>query len=383
MKHTVSALSLYIHFPFCISKCRYCDFYSIPFDTSLAHTFIEALKREWDRVCEEHSLRGARIQTIYCGGGTPSILTPHQWSSFARLLIHGLDTAPDLEWSVECNPESFDPDKARSWLDSGVNRLTLGVQSLDDRMLRFLGRPHTARQALDALSEPILGRFGSVGVDIMYGLAGQTLESLGATLDTVLAYEVVRHLSAYEVTLSDKTPLGRHRRLLPLPSEETLSDMMQLVCDTAGRSGFKRYEVSNWAKPSHRCRHNMVYWTHEPYVGLGPSAHSFLPPLRFANVADTQGYIEALERGRSPHAFAESLNSDSLASEMIFLGLRTAEGVNEDRFREMTGREFRDPSRNTTLQSLADEGFLVHSPPHWRPTARGMMMADGIASKLL
>ncbi|MBD3391331.1 MAG: radical SAM family heme chaperone HemW [Chitinivibrionales bacterium] len=378
----LNSISLYIHVPFCVRKCRYCDFYSVPYDGSLADRFIEALGRERRRIFEKRDLGGANIHTIYCGGGTPSLLSPEQWRRFCELVVSPLNISPDLEWTVECNPDSFTGSKAGAWLESGVTRCSLGVQSLDDRTLRLLGRTHSSARVREVLSGPALESFASVGVDIIYGLPDQTIADLESTLDELLSMHKVSHLSAYQLTISRKTPFGRHESRLRLPCEGIVSGMMDLICERAERHGFEQYEISNFARAGHACRHNQAYWSHTPYLGLGPSAHSYLPPARHANTGALDAYLSLVEQGKSPAAFSEHIGRASIASEMILLGLRTAAGINETAFANAAGDPFSSGDRKAVLENLVAEGYLAYAPPFWRPTSRGLRMADALARKL-
>jgi len=378
-----SALSLYIHFPFCAGKCRYCDFYSVRYTEAAADAFLAAVAREWELVRDAYRLGGTRITTLYCGGGTPSILTSAQWRRFCAWVRGTLTLATDVEWSVECNPESFDDEKAHVWLDAGVNRLSLGVQTLDERLLRLLGRPHDARKTLAVLDNQILRRFGSIGADIIYGIPGQSVRSLAETINRLLGRGVLDHLSAYELSVHDATPFGRHRRLLGMADENIAADMMALVRDMAAAAGFAQYEVSNFARPGRRCRHNMAYWDLAPYIGLGPAAHSYIHPQRFANVSSLNDYVQAIGSGRRPLAFTEQCTPESIAAEMLFLRLRTIDGLDEERFAAACGMPFQTAGRRAVLQQFIDAGLLEYRRPLWMPTVRGLGMADAMARRLV
>jgi oxygen-independent coproporphyrinogen-3 oxidase len=375
-------LSLYLHIPFCARKCRYCDFYSLPYDRDVADMFIDALAREWRMRCDAGTVSAdARIATIYIGGGTPGVLTPGQWESLGRILA-SMPMAPDIEFTVECNPESWSPGAARLWASLNVNRLSLGVQSLDDRELSVLGRGHTAAQALAVIDEAAAFGF-SIAADCIVGIPGQTAASLEQTLRRLSGHPGIDHLSAYELTIHENTPFSRHRRLLPLPSDESMARLMTVTNAVCARNGFEQYEISNYARPGKRCRHNLAYWDHRPYIGLGPAAHSFLLPHRWSNIADVNRYIAGMRDGRPIHEVEETLDAAMLAHEMIFLRLRTAEGLDERRFAELTGTEFATGGRNRVLDRLVKDGFLSHDPPFFRPTEKGMLVADGMARKLV
>ncbi len=374
------AYSLYIHIPFCSQKCRYCDFYSIQPGSGMLDRFIDALLREWQM--RKGALQEADLKTIFVGGGTPSLLSVPQWERLIDGLLRGVQLGALREWSIECNPESFSSEHARLWRDRGVTRLTFGVQSLVDRELSVLGRCHTADQALTVLSNPVLERFVSIGVDLMYGLPGQTLSSWEKTVTRVLDSGPIRHLSAYELTLFPETPLGRHEGILPLPDEEEIPEMFASVGQWCTTRGLERYEVSNYALPGHECLHNIAYWSHAPYWGLGPAAHSYEPPRRIWNVSDAISYCEALERRELPVESEEELGVVALSEEMIFLGLRTRWGLDTESFRSATGEEF-EQGRLDTLSRFQDEGLLIKSGTRWLPTEKGMIMADAMARELI
>ena len=376
-------LSLYVHIPFCAKKCRYCDFYSLSGNERLIDRFIDAFVNEWERAQTEYGLCNATVSTLFFGGGTPSLLSRGQWQTINDRLISRLHFSPDYELSVECNPESFSAEKAMAWKESGVNRLTFGVQSFNDRELRILGRIHNARGAMDVLSSPVLSQFASIGVDLIYGLPGQTLGSLKQSLDFVFTLTPADHLSAYELTLSDATALGRHTMLLPLPSDDDIVEMNNLIVTYAAQHDFTRYEISNYAKPGKQCRHNQAYWRHEPYLGLGPSAHSYLPPMRFSNVKDLQTYCATLEKGGLPKDFIETIDRETLAREMIFLGLRTSAGIDEENFLLHTGAVFNSGERRRLLAGFLQQERMTYCKPFWALTLQGMLFADGIARELL
>jgi oxygen-independent coproporphyrinogen III oxidase len=376
-------ISLYIHIPFCVRKCRYCDFYSIPYDTDEAGRFVRALASEWELVKKELCLEAAEIRTIFIGGGTPSMLSMEQWELINTLLVKNLPRSPDCEWSLECNPDSFTEEKALLWHSMGVTRLTFGVQSINDLELGILGRPHSAAQALAVFESPVLSRFKSIGADLMYGLPGQTVSSFEKSIHTVLSRPVVSHLSAYELTINPHTPLGRHVSKIPFPSEERVLAMAQTLYAQCKAEGFERYEISNFSKQGHRCRHNEAYWDHSPYIGLGPAAHSYIAPQRFANTGNVSRYITDLSLGKRPLEFTEALTTDNLISEMIFLRLRTTDGLDENDFYAKTGQAFYSGRRMAALEELIKGNMIAHTQQWWRLTEQGMFVADAIAKRLV
>jgi len=371
--------SLYIHIPFCRSKCRYCDFYSLAGYDCLIDEYLVSVAAEW-RLYE--SSGPFEITSIYIGGGTPSLISADRWSRFSSEFLSTLPLVPNAEWTVECNPESFSEKLLDVLSGSGVNRLTFGIQSLDDRVLRFAGRAHTAQQALDILGNPALKRINSIGIDLMYGIPGQTPQSFCHSLETALDQPVVKHLSAYELTISPHTPFGRHHRALPLPDEENISRMTEILLQVTARKGLEHYEVSNFAKQGFKCRHNCDYWDHSPWIGLGCAAHSYLHPRRFWNVADIDLYLNKLKNGSFPLENEELIDTDTLAREMIFLGLRRNDGINELLFEKRTGMKFIERAGEALLQKFVKRQLLTYNPPWWQPTERGMLCAEYLAREM-
>jgi oxygen-independent coproporphyrinogen-3 oxidase len=375
-------ISLYIHIPFCVKKCSYCDFYSVPYTTAIAGEFISALGKEWLLVKKECGLENNRVTTIFFGGGTPSILSLEQWEFLQKSLTRHLAVADDVEWTIECNPDSFSREKAGLWNFLGATRLTIGVQSIVDEELRVLGRPHSADQALSVINDPSLAKFKSIGIDLMYGVPLQTTASFDVSLNAALLAPFVRHLSVYELTICPNTPFGTIKGL-PLPCEDTVYDMAKPLLSKCRERGFERYEISNFAQPGHRCRHNEAYWNHSPYIGLGPGAHSYIHPKRWANIADVKQYIATLKSGNRAIDFEETIDNAKLLSEVIFLRLRTASGLDETSFLKMTGEDFYSGKRRAVLDTLRRESLIIYEKSRWALTEDGMMIGDAINRKLL
>lgn len=378
------ALSLYIHIPFCTKKCRYCDFYSVLYDEQPAQNYLTALSKEIALYKKEDpAIENATIQTIYIGGGTPSILTAHQLRELCGLIRNSFTLENNLEWTVECNPDSFTDEKAAVLLDGGVTRLSFGLQSINDKELSLLGRVHSSARCKEILLDPELAGFKSIGIDLMYGLPSQTIESLCETLAVVFASPRVRHVSAYELTIANGTPFGRHRSLLPLPGGEQMEEITENLWKTLEDNGFKQYEISNFAQEGHECRHNEAYWHHEPYLGLGCAAHSYIGARRWGNVRDINSYCTMVNGGSFPRDFIERIDKKKLAFEMLFLGLRTVNGINEDLFREHCGADIVDHVNREKIRLFEQQGLLTYKKPFWAPTKKGLLMADAMARALI
>ncbi|HEX3018729.1 MAG TPA: radical SAM family heme chaperone HemW [Chitinispirillaceae bacterium] len=379
---SASMLSIYIHIPFCAAKCRYCDFYSIGYDSSLADRYIEALAMEWNLICREKNLHEPQIVTLYFGGGTPSILSLKQWEKIGRTLISQFNSDALIECSVECNPESFTDELARLFMQLGVNRLTFGVQSLCDRELSFAGRIHSAQTALNVLHKESLAGFNSIGADLIYGLAGQTPDSLSKTLEKLTASEYVKHCSAYELTINENTPFGRHSRILPLPDEDTVYEMTSMVRTFLLQKGFEQYEISNFTMKNYRCIHNEIYWDHQNYIGLGCAAHSYLHPFRWANIQDINQYIKKISNNEYSWDFHEFIDQDTLAREMLFLGLRRVDGINTEIFSQRVGKSFDNWVNMEKIEDFISKGWLYYSNPQYQVTPSGLLFADTMAREL-
>lgn len=359
---------LYVHVPFCLRKCRYCAFFS---ETNLqnASEWIRAVGNEVSMLVSHF----AAFDTVYLGGGTPSVLTDEQLEDLLQRLRDRVDLSDDVEITVELNPGDVDEARAARWLALGISRASVGVQSFDDEELRFLGRRHDGRRALAALKDLRAAGFRSLGVDLIWGLPNQTKQQVMASLDQALAL-APEHLSCYELTIEEGTPLhrdvvsGRQTRL----SEDEVVELAQAVWGRLSEAGYDHYEVSNFARTeAHRSRHNMKYWRHVPYLGLGPSAHSFDGARRrWANVSSVGAYCEAVEAGRRPTAFEEELTDDQLRSERIAMGMRTSEGVEAGLVDE------------SVVISMEGEGMVRVEGGRVKPTERGMLLADALALAL-
>lgn len=314
---------LYIHVPFCHSKCAYCDFYSLPRRGEFEDRYIDA-------IATEAKLRRNEIfipETVYIGGGTPSILSSASFNKLASVIdgmVHGGDIA---EFTIEVNPEDVTEDNASMWRAAGVNRISMGIQSLSNDELSAVGRRHSAEDALSAMQ--ILQKyFSNISVDVIIGLPHQTFDTLSATLRGVLAYKP-QHISAYILSYEEGTRLWSMRKTGKIreTDDETVSRMYRLVCDTLRDAGYEHYEISNYCLPGYKSRHNSNYWSGIPYLGLGPGAHSLgKDGLRRYNPDDIRQWLEATEDNRSA-IYAEPENEVEKLNDFIMVRLRTAEGL--------------------------------------------------------
>ena len=372
---------LYLHVPFCSAICPYCDFSVLTGDERAREVFVEDLEREialW-----EGSEWAEGFDTVYFGGGTPSALTPEQLGRIVTAARRHLPVREDAFLQLEANPEDVTPDTARAWRDLGVGFLSLGVQSLDEEALRFLGRRHTSDEAARAVEIALGAGFPIVSLDLIYGRPGQTVEAWRDELAAAIGLGTP-HLSCYQLTIHEGTPFGfraERGRLLPLSPDEE-APFFLATHEVAGALGIPGYEVSNFARgAAARSPHNQKYWHHTPYLGLGPSAHSFDGEVRWWNERKIGPWRERLRSGGRPLADRERLSPEQRALEILLLGLRTREGVELDRLREEAGYDLLHERRDL-LHELVTDGLLHPPAERIAATLRGWAVADGIAGRL-
>lgn len=367
------APGLYIHVPFCRRKCRYCDFVSTP-RLALIPRWLAGLREEITRYGD----LGLQFDSLYLGGGTPSLLPLEALTQLLDHLFAAFSFSEGLEFTLEANPEDLTLEVLKEYQRLGVNRLSVGLQSLWDRELAFLGRGHRAARGLEALELARRAGCGNLSVDLIYGLPGQSLADWRHTLEGVLAL-APEHLSCYQLTLEEGTPLARERARgrLELPGEEEQRRFFLFTAEFLGSRGYVHYEVSNFArKEAYICRHNVKYWTRAPYLGLGPAAHSFLGDRRFWNHPHLEAYLAALEAGAFPVAGEETLTREQQQLEAVFLGLRTARGLPLALLREI-------PLNQAALRELLKAGLLKQTGDRLVPTLRGLVVAEHLALSLL
>lgn len=369
---------LYIHVPFCKKKCRYCDFYSVT-DDSVMPAYIQALKREmqireWD---------AGPFDTVFFGGGTPSVLPPGRVAEILERasLIYGI--APDAEVTLEANPGTVSQSDLEAFRSAGVNRISLGVQSLDDQTLQFLGRIHSAFEAKLALDWAMEAGFDSVGCDLIYGVPGQTKKSWTKDLEGVLAYGP-DHLSCYMLTIEESTPLGlmlERGEFSPM-DEGRVGELFLHTSDFLENEGFLHYEISNFARGREKtCRHNLHYWNHAPYLGLGPAAHSYSGETRQWNFSDLDQYLELIQAGNSAVEEEESLTTSQHMLEWLYVGLRQAKGIEARDFLQRFGKGFLEIF-GPDWKRLQDEGLAKDSSQSFALTKKGMLFSDGVCQLL-
>ena len=369
------AAGLYVHVPFCASRCSYCDFFSST-DTESIDAFVDAL------LCEAGTWTDAfrNFDTVYIGGGTPSLLSPKRLETVLDRVCHVFTLLPGTEITIEINPADWGREELTVARDLGINRISMGVQSFNDDELSFMGRRHRSKEALRAIEDAVAAGFGNLSIDLIYALPGQRYSQWQASLERALTF-APSHLSCYELEIKRGTPLGDryHGGELPLLTEESRRDFFLRTSEFLEGAGYVHYEISNFARSMERAsRHNQKYWDHTPYLGLGPSAHSYSNGKRWWNHASVTDYILDCGKGIRPVAQSETLDMDQLRLEALFLGLRTGKGIDLHRYRHRYGRDLL-AEKGPLLAEFRRAGLIEMNGTVVRPTRAGMAVADSLA----
>ena len=368
---------LYFHIPFCRRKCPYCDFYSRT-DLATLPAFLDALQREVALRADP----ALGVDTVYFGGGTPSLCPPEAVGEILALAGACFDLHEAAEVTLEANPGTVDAEALRGLRDAGVNRLNLGIQSFRDEGLQFLGRIHNRRQALAAIAQAQTAGFKNLGLDLIYGLPGQTLADWRSDLAQALSFRPA-HLSCYILTFEPGTPMTSDMQAgrLPPPEEDRVAALFEATAALLTEAGYDHYEISNYARnPALRSRHNMKYWHFSPYLGFGPGAHSYRDAVRSWNQADLDLYLQCLAEGRPPRGGKEELSVEQQMLEALLLGLRLKEGFSIAAFEERFGVAVEE-TFGRVLSQLAGEGCLADLPGRCALTVKGMRFHNSIAAR--
>jgi putative oxygen-independent coproporphyrinogen III oxidase len=385
-----ASMGVYVHFPWCKQKCPYCDFLSLPLgDGSVPHrAYADAVLGELDRRAEE--LAALPVHSIFFGGGTPSLWEPAELGRVLAALRARFPSTPDCEVTVECNPSSFDRRVAEGLASAGVNRISLGVQSLDAERLSFLGRLHDGPGALGAVELALATGFQRVSADLIFGVAGQSADVAAGEARRLVGLGL-SHLSAYALTIEPGTEFGERARRgrLPLLGDDATGDSFAAVDAALGELGLRHYEISNYARPGHESRHNLGYWRGEPYLGLGVGAWGTVPSsgrrVRYRNTPNLTRYLEharsepiALGEGSNHVAAFEDLSPSTLLMERLMLGLRLAEGVDLEQLESELGVEVRTRERVRAIDRWLQRGVLLRDGARLRLDRGYFLLADAV-----
>jgi oxygen-independent coproporphyrinogen-3 oxidase len=372
-------IALYIHVPFCRRKCPYCSFVSYDYRGADIPLYLSALKKEL-----KQRAGGERIRSIFFGGGTPSLLPAKDIGDLLSLIntLFILDEAAEI--TIEANPGTIDEAFLAAIRNLGVNRLSLGVQSLNDRELVLLGRIHTAAEARDAVRFARGAGFDNLSLDLIYGLPGQTLSDWQHSLDDALAL-ATEHLSLYALTLEEDTPMWTaiQEGFLPGIDPDLSADQYELAEDSLAAHGYSHYEISNWARPGRECRHNLTYWRNLPYFGAGVAAHSCMDGRRFANTKNLDKYLAYYSGKKSPlPELDEEIGPELELAETVILGLRLGEGINANDIQSRFGIDILAHYRRQ-VEEMAEAGLLEQADGHIRLTRRGRLLSNEVFWRFL
>jgi len=372
---------LYIHIPFCTHKCSYCDFFSVPYDESIARSYIDAL-------CSDLALKkelSQNLRAVYIGGGTPSVLPQESFQQLFACLDKHYSLLHDTEITVEINPGTIDCDTMRFLRSLGVNRISIGVQSFIENELNIIGRVHSVKDSFKCISLTQKSGIENISLDLLYGIPDQTMKTWDHSLSCALHLSPC-HISTYELTPEKNTPFYQLlqlterkglRKHLVMPDEELILIMYNYVIDCLTESGYEQYEISNFAYPAYRCIHNLNYWERGDYIGAGSGAHSFMKGTRSMNVKDLYGYISQIRNGIIPEILVHSVTAHEAERERIFLGLRKTEGISINK----SGYVRRDLLEAS--QEMVRNGFLEKTGKRLKLTRKGITVSNAIIVELL
>lgn len=363
---TSGEVSLYFHIPFCTRKCDYCHFFVLPNEPDLHAEFVDTLLLEWEQ--KKALVQNRTVKSIYFGGGTPALLAPHY---FERILKE-ISFESSIEITLEANPENLHLDLLKGFKDSGINRLSIGAQSFDDRLLKVLSRTHTSQATLNALKWAKQAGFNNVSIDLMYDLPSQTEENWLKTLTTAVDLPIT-HLSLYNLTIEPETLFFKKRKQLILPSPEASLYMYESALEILSSNGLIPYEISAFARLYSYSRHNTGYWTGREFLGLGPSAFSYWNQNRFRNVPHFRKYQKALLAQEDPSEEPDHLTPEERKRELLAVELRLSQGVNLKRYAPL----------DISFDSLIQEGFLSKDVDLIKLTHKGILFYDTVATEII
>lgn len=377
--HAWKPRALYLHIPFCTNKCYYCDFNSYVADGQPIDAYLDAVEKEMERTTA--AIAPERINKVFVGGGTPTVLTPAQMTRFLSSVRRHFPLAPDAEFTMEANPGTTDPAKLHAMREGDVNRISFGAQTFDNGLLKTIGRIHEADDIVRSVANAKAAGFDNLSVDLMFGLPNQKLHHLQDSLSRALELDLP-HYSLYSLKVEENTLFHRlyERGELPLPEEEEEVEMYLYLIERLTKAGYRHYEISNFARPGRESRHNITYWRNEPYYGLGAGAHGYALGVRHMNIKGVQPYIQAAEE-RLPRLESQAVTLDEAAEDFMMVGLRLLEGVTNRDYETQFGVGCRIEDRfEETLTRLIGQGLLEQTPDRegYRLTPQGVLLGNEV-----
>ena len=369
--------SAYVHIPFCTQICYYCDFSKVFIKNQPVDAYLQALIREF----ESYDIK--KLRTLYIGGGTPTSITAEQLEYLLTNLTKHLDLSILEEFTIEANPGDLTEDKIEVLKNSAVNRVSLGVQTFNDKHLKQIGRSHNEAQIYSTISNLKKAGFHNISIDLIYALPGQTMEDVKENVAKAIALDIP-HLSLYSLILEHHTVfMNKMRRgKLQLPKEDLEAKMFEYIISELEANGFEHYEISNFTKPGFESRHNLMYWDNAEYFGVGAGASGYLNGVRYRNRGPIQHYLKAIAEDGHARLHEEHLTKAEMMEEEFFLGLRKKSGVSIKRFEEKFGLSFAD-TYGDIVEKLQADGLLVKDPDVIRMTKRGLFLGDNVAEQFI
>lgn len=368
---------VYIHFPYCIHKCSYCDFYSVE-NLNSTDRFIDNLCKEIELRMEHESLGKVDVETLFIGGGTPSLMKPKQIEKLVNTLENHFEFLPNAERTIECNPGTADMENFKAYKQLNFNRMSMGVQSFNQAELNFLERIHSPEEVFDAFELARSLGFENISLDLIFAIPGQTLETLDYTLDRTLECKS-DHISAYSLIYEPGTPLYtkmKKGKVIPQVEDNDIA-FYNLINERLTDAGFEQYEVSNYAKPGKRCKHNLKYWHGENYFAFGPSAHGYIGDKRYKNFRSNHKYFKLIEAGSLPNEETEILSNSEKMFERVFLELR-ADGLDTVKFKNDFGLDLWQ-ERSKDIQRMEENGFLSFEDSKIKLSKDGYFVGDNVS----
>ena len=368
--------SAYVHIPFCTQICYYCDFSKVFIKNQPVDSYLEHLLKEF----QSYDIQ--KLRTLYIGGGTPTALSAPQLEVLLDGLTKNLDLSALEELTIEANPGDLDADKIAVLKNSAVNRVSLGVQTFDDKMLKKIGRSHLEKDIYENIDRLKLAGFDNISIDLIYALPGQTMEQVKDNVAKAIGLDIP-HMSLYSLILENHTVfMNRMRRgKLPLPKEELEAEMFEYIIAELERAGFEHYEISNFSKSGFESRHNLMYWDNAEYYGIGAGASGYVNGVRYKNHGPIRHYLNAVEEGNA-RITEEHLSQKEQMEEEMFLGLRKKSGVSMARFKEKFGRSF-DGLYGEIVRDLVQQGLMQIEGDRVRMTKRGLFLGDTVAERFI
>lgn len=379
MFQDLQPLGLYIHVPFCASKCKYCDFYSIT-NEDLIQEYTLALIEHIR--CKKRIAKNYKVDSIYFGGGTPSLLPTESFCEIMETIRSVFNVDANAEITLEANPGTLDGKKLAVYREMGVNRLSIGLQSADNAELKMIGRRHTRDEFENSYMLARMEGFTNINIDLIYALPSQSMEKLLSSINYVISMKP-EHISFYGLTVMPDTPLGRDEAMQALiPGQDMQYDMYMAACKTLEDAGYLQYEISNFAKKEYGCRHNIKYWTGKEYLSFGPSATSFIENMEYTYASDIEQYISCVKKESEIRAEEYIFNNEELETRFLMMCFRLRAGINVKEYKRRFGHDFED-RYGEKLQFFLNFQYIVHTNYGYRLTRKGMLISNTVLSNIL